>query len=153
MSLYFKALLFLTIALSAVTQSRAEISMTVYKTPSCGCCAKWVDHLIEAGIKANTIALSDLAPIKSKYNIERRFRSCHTGLVVTEQGQYVFEGHVPKEHIESFLANPPEGALGLAVPGMPIGSPGMEVGERRDYYQVLLLNADGSSSIYAHVNQ
>jgi len=73
--------------------------------------------------------------------------------VVTEQGDYVFEGHVPARYVEAFLANPPEGAIGLSVPGMPVGSPGMEVGDRQDYYQVLLLKADGSSSIYAHVNQ
>jgi hypothetical protein len=97
--------------------------------------------------------MPDLTTIKSKYRVQGQYRSCHTGVVVQEENNYVFEGHVPAEFIESFLANPPEDALGLAVPGMPIGSPGMEVGERKDYYQVLLLKNDGSSAVYAHVNQ
>ena len=97
--------------------------------------------------------MDNLNPIKSKYNIEGRYQSCHTGVVVTEKGDYVFEGHIPSEYVTQFLANPPEGAIGLSVPGMPAGSPGMEVGDRKDYYQVLQLNTDGSSSVYAHVNQ
>lgn len=127
--------------------------LTVYKTPSCGCCQKWVDHVNGEGFSSNVVELEDLTKIKAKYQVGGRFRSCHTGVVVTEQGNYVFEGHVPAEEITRFLDNPPEGALGLSVPGMPIGSPGMEVGDRKDYYQVLLLNTDGSSEVFAHVNK
>ncbi len=130
-----------------------EPAMTVYKTPTCGCCQKWVDHLTENEMASKVISLDDLSPIKTKYHIQGRYRSCHTGVVTTEQGDYVFEGHVPAEHVSAFLANPPKGAIGLSVPGMPLGSPGMEVGDRKDYYQVLLLNADGSNEIFAHVNQ
>lgn len=127
--------------------------MTVYKTPTCGCCQKWVDHVDGNGFSSKVVSLNNLNTIKSKYNIQGRYQSCHTGVVVTKQGEYVFEGHIPSEYVSQFLANPPEGAIGLSVPGMPAGSPGMEVGDRRDYYQVLQLNEDGSSSIYAHVNQ
>ena len=127
--------------------------MTVYKTPTCGCCQKWVDHLDSNGFSSKVVSLNNLDAIKSKYNIQGRYQSCHTGVVVTKQGEYFFEGHIPSEYINQFLANPPEGAIGLSVPGMPAGSPGMEVGDRRDYYQVLQINDDGSSSIYAHVNQ
>ncbi|MFT5572254.1 MAG: hypothetical protein ACI9FR_001177 [Cryomorphaceae bacterium] len=131
----------------------AESSMTVYKTPSCGCCQKWVDHMTENSFSSKVVSLDDLSPIKAKYNIQGRYRSCHTGVVVTEQGDYVFEGHVPAEHVEAFLNNPPADAIGLSVPGMPAGSPGMEMGDRKDYYQVLLLKRDGSSTVFAHVNR
>lgn len=127
--------------------------MTVYKTPSCGCCQKWVDHMTENSFSSKVVSLDDLSPIKAKYNIQGRYRSCHTGVVVTEQGDYVFEGHVPAEHVEAFLNNPPADAIGLSVPGMPAGSPGMEMGDRKDYYQVLLLKRDGSSTVFAHVNR
>ena len=130
-----------------------DIEMTVYKTPTCGCCQKWVDHVDGNGFSSKVVSMNNLNTIKSKYNIQGRYQSCHTGVVVSKQGEYVFEGHIPSKYVSQFLANPPEGAIGLSVPGMPAGSPGMEVGDRRDYYQVLQLNEDGSSSIYAHVNQ
>lgn len=133
--------------------SAAEPAMTVYKTPTCGCCQKWVDHISENKITSSVVSLNDLSPIKTKYNIHGRYRSCHTGVVVTEQGDYIFEGHIPARYVKQFLANPPEDAIGLSVPGMPAGSPGMEMGDRRDYYQVLQLNSDGSSDVYAHVNK
>ena len=132
--------------------SSAELAMTVYKTPTCGCCQKWVDHLHENNLASNVVSMDDLSPIKTKYNIAGQYRSCHTGVVTTEAGGYIFEGHVPAEHIAAFLENPPQDAIGLSVPGMPVGSPGMEMGARKDYYQVLLLLADGSSKIYAEIN-
>lgn len=131
----------------------ADPIMTVYKTPTCGCCQKWVDHMSDNNFASKVVELDDLSPIKAKYKVEGPYRSCHTGVVVSESGEYVFEGHVPAEHVETFLANPPEDAIGLSVPGMPMGSPGMEVGDRKDYYQVLLLNKDGSNTVFAHVNQ
>jgi hypothetical protein len=131
----------------------ADPIMTVYKSPTCGCCQKWVDHMSDNNVASRVVELDDLSLIKAKYKVEGRYRSCHTGVVVSASGDYVFEGHVPAEHVKTFLANPPEDVIGLSVPGMPMGSPGMEVGDRKDYYQVLLLNKDGSSSVYAHVNQ
>ena len=139
--------------LSVSVANADDIEMTVYKTPTCGCCQKWVDHVDGNGVSSKVVSLNNLNTIKSKYNIQGRYQSCHTGVVTTAQGEYVFEGHIPSEYVAQFLANPPEGAIGLSVPGMPAGSPGMEVGDRRDYYQVLQLNDDGSSSIYAHVNK
>ena len=130
----------------------AEPAMTIYKTPTCGCCQKWVDHLHENRFSSKIVEFDDLSPIKTKYEIQGRYRSCHTGVVVNKHGEYVFEGHVSAKYINEFLANPPEQALGLSVPGMPIGSPGMEVGERKDYYEVLLMNKDGSSSVFTQVN-
>lgn len=128
-------------------------TMTVYKTPTCGCCSKWVDHVHENGFQSKIVELNELSSIKKRYGIQGRYQSCHTGVVSHAQEEYIFEGHVPAQYIESFLANPPKGSLGLSVPGMPLGSPGMEVGARKDYYQVLLLNEDGSSTVFAHVNQ
>ena len=130
-----------------------ETKMTVYKSPTCGCCAKWVDHINDNQIGSKTIETDNMSAIKNKYDIHGRHRSCHTGVVSTNSGEYIFEGHIPSEHIKTFLQNPPEGSIGLSVPGMPLGSPGMEVGEHKSYYQVLLLKKDGSSEIYAHVNQ
>ena len=130
-----------------------DLLMTVYKTPTCGCCAKWVSHIEDKGFATKVVEMNDLSPIKSKYDIGGQYRSCHTGVVVSELGEYVFEGHIPAEHVNAFLSNPPAGSIGLSVPGMPAGSPGMEVGDRLDYYQVLLLNEDGSGSIFAHVNK
>lgn len=133
--------------------SATEIAMTVYKTPTCGCCQKWVDYINDNGFASKVVSMNNLSTIKQKYGIRSRHRSCHTGVVVTEKQEYVFEGHVPAVYVEAFLAEPPEGAIGLSVPGMPLGSPGMEVGARKDYYQVLLLNQDGTSKVFAHVNQ
>jgi hypothetical protein len=127
--------------------------MSVYKSPTCGCCQKWVDYMTANGFTNDVIEVENLNPLKAKLGIAGRYRSCHTGIVTTNQGEYVFEGHVPAEYVKQFLDNPPAGAIGLSVPGMPAGSPGMEVGERRDYYQVLVLNADGTNDVFAHVNK
>jgi hypothetical protein len=93
--------------------------------------------------------LADLNPIKTQYQIAPRYQSCHTA--VSSKG-YVFEGHVPARHIKAFLANPPADAIGLAVPGMPLGSPGMKLRDRFDPYEVLLLKKDGSSEVFARVD-
>lgn len=123
-------------------------TMDVYKSPTCGCCTGWIEHAQRAGIRAQTHHPDDLNVIKQRFKIEPRYQSCHT--TVSQQG-FVFEGHVPARFIQQFLANPPQDGIGLAVPGMPLGSPGMEAGDRFTPYQVLLLKADGSSSIYAEV--
>ncbi|MAC33758.1 DUF411 domain-containing protein [Parahaliea mediterranea] len=121
---------------------------TVYKQPTCDCCKKWMSRLEKAGFDTTARHPSDLNAIKEGYQIEPRHQSCHTA--VSSQG-YVFEGHVPARYIREFLANPPHNAIGLAVPGMPLGSPGMEVGDRFTPYQVLLLKKDGSSEVFASV--
>jgi hypothetical protein len=141
------------VGLFATVANAEKPTLTVYKTPTCGCCQKWVDHVNENGFSSNVVSMDNLSAIKSKYQIKGRYQSCHTGVAAMETGTYFFEGHVPSEYITTFLNNPPAGAVGLSVPGMPVGSPGMEVGDRRDYYQVLQINSDGSSSVYAHVNQ
>ena len=124
--------------------------LEVYKSPTCGCCEKWITHLEGEGFAAATRHPADMAAIKDKFGITPNYRSCHTA--VSTNG-YVFEGHVPGKYIRQFLAETPEDAIGLAVPAMPVGSPGMEVGGEFTPYQVLLLKKDGSSELYAAVTQ
>ena len=139
-------------ALMQPVASATAVEMTVYKSPTCGCCQKWVEHIEQNEFSSAVVETDDLNSIKSRYGIAGQYRSCHTGVVTVLEQDYIFEGHVPAVYINQFLSSPPAGALGLSVPGMPAGSPGMEVGDRKDHYQVLLLNVDGSSSVYAEVN-
>ena len=88
--------------------------------------------------------------VKEKYNIKPEYRSCHTG--VSEDG-YIFEGHIPSKYITQFLSEQNPDAIGLSVPGMPLGSPGMEVGNRFTPYDVLILFRDGTSEVYAEIKQ
>lgn len=122
-------------------------SVTVWKTPSCGCCKDWVIHLRKEGFEVVSNDVVDTAPIRQKLGLPAKFGSCHTALV----GGYVLEGHVPAQEVKRLLLEKP-GAIGLAVPGMPVGSPGMEMpGEMlgvRDAFDVVLVTQDGSSRVY-----
>lgn len=122
--------------------------LTVYKTPTCGCCGDWVQHLETNGFSSRVNHPDDLNAIKDRFGIKPELQSCHTA--VSADG-YVFEGHIPARYIHQFLASPPKDAVGLSVPGMPVGSPGMEVGDKFMAYQVLLLKRDGSIETYASV--
>lgn len=138
--------------LSLTLSAHGEINPTtleVYKNPQCGCCGKWVEHIDQAGFETQVTERNDLSQLKAELGIGSQYQSCHTAT----NGQYVFEGHVPAQVIKRFLANPPEGALGLAVPGMPVGSPGMEMGDRHQDYNVLLLNQDGTASVFEEIKQ
>ncbi|WHI45474.1 DUF411 domain-containing protein [Microbulbifer sp. JMSA004] len=147
------AALLTTLALSACAESpdpkKESVSLTTYKSATCGCCKIWVEHAQQSGFNVVAKDVEDLNGVKKQHHISPRYQSCHT--TVSEQG-YVFEGHVPAKLIQRFLQNPPQNAIGLAVPGMPLGSPGMEVGDRFTPYQVMLLNKNGSSEIYAEIN-
>lgn len=120
----------------------------IYKSESCGCCGAWVSHLEENDFSTRIHHPDNLNQLKTELGVDVKWQSCHTA--VSEQG-YVFEGHIPASIITQFLADPPKSALGLAVPGMPLGSPGMEVGERFSPYDVMLLKKDGGVEIYHHV--
>lgn len=133
-------------------KSNAEvkpIELLVYKTPTCGCCKKWISHIEDEGIIADSKDFRNISNIKTKYGINPNYRSCHTA--VTRNG-FVFEGHVPAKFIKQFLSEKHDNAIGLSVPAMPIGSPGMEVGERFMPYNVLVFFKDGTSKVYAKVN-
>lgn len=121
------------------------IAMRVYSSPTCGCCSLWVDHLEEHGFEVETQYRDDMVQVKLAFGISDRLVSCHTGIV----NGYLIEGHVPAEDIRRLLAEAPADVRGLAVPGMPIGSPGMEMGDRIDPYDVLALHASGEVSVFA----
>ena len=116
--------------------------ITVYKSPTCGCCKKWVDHLRDEGFKVITHNRQDMGRIKQSYGVEYKLRSCHTAVVE----DYVVEGHVPAKDIRRLLEERPA-ITGLAVPGMPAGSPGME-GRYQDPYDVVAFEKGGKSSIF-----
>lgn len=124
------------------------IELLVYKTPTCGCCKKWITHIEDEGVIAHSKDYRNISNIKTKYGIKPNYRSCHTA--VTRNG-FAFEGHVPAKFIKQFLAEKHNNAIGLSVPAMPVSSPGMEVGERFMPYNVLILFKDGTSEVYAEV--
>lgn len=145
--LSFCVLLLLASVISSVYAADAEL-LTVYKSPTCGCCAVWLEHANKEGFTLKSHNIDDVSLIKARYNIQTQYQSCHTAISV--EG-FVFEGHVPAALIHKFLKEKPENAIGLAVPGMPVGSPGMEVGDRFTPYEVLQLNKDGSAEVYQRI--
>ena len=130
--------------------SGEELMLLVHKTPTCGCCKMWMKHVEKNGFTAYGQDHQDLMKIKEKYNIEPQYRSCHTA--VSSDG-FIFEGHIPSKYIKQFLSEDHPEAIGLSVPGMPLGSPGMEVDDRFMPYDVLILFKDGTSKVYAEVRQ
>lgn len=136
----------------ATTTSNPEllknVSATVYKDANCGCCKEWISHAEDHGMNATGEDVADLLMFKERYGVPYNMQSCHT--TVTTDG-YVFEGHVPAKYVAQFLENPPAKASGLAVPGMPMGSPGMEYQNQFDPYQIMQLNKDGTTEVYANI--
>jgi hypothetical protein len=133
---------------AVVTQSMRHVAVTaaqspvvqVYKSITCGCCSEWVEHLREAGFTVHTTDTSDLRAVKAEHRVPRQAESCHTAIV----DGYVVEGHVPATDVLRLLEERPA-VRGLAVPGMPIGSPGMEVeGLAPQPYDVLAFDDDGT---------
>jgi hypothetical protein len=121
----------------------AGTAIAVYRDPSCGCCGAWVDYLRAHGYTPTVHAEASMPAIKARLGVPTEAASCHTAVI----GGYVIEGHVPAEDIQQLLAERPH-ARGLAVPGMPMGSPGMEMGTAQRY-SVLLILADGSTQVFA----
>ena len=132
----------------AMADQHTGVHLDVYKSPSCGCCTEWMDHLAENGFSSSGHHPAELGAFKAEMGVPVRYGSCHTA--VSKDG-FVFEGHVPARYIAQFLNKPPTDALGLVVPAMPVGSPGMEYNNQFMPYQVLLLNRDGSVEVYASV--
>lgn len=120
--------------------------LTVYKSASCGCCRAWVDHMRGAGFTVRTVDTEDLGRVKGELGVPATLQSCHTAVI----GAYLVEGHVPAADVKQLLARKPA-VRGLAVPGMPIGSPGMEQGDPKDYdrYEVMAFTAQGRTSVFA----
>lgn len=130
------------VLLTACSQSEAEV--VVYKSPTCGCCKKWISHLEQNGFKVTAKDMQDVTPVKIKNGLTPPLASCHTALV----DGYVIEGHVPAGDIKRLLKERPA-VIGLSVPGMPVGSPGMEQGSRKDRYNVVTFNNKGETSIFS----
>jgi hypothetical protein len=131
------------LSLLACAQLAAAQTVQVAKSPFCGCCNQWVEHLRRAGFQIRIVEAEDVTPIARQLGVPDDLRSCHTAVV----NGYVIEGHVPAADIRRLLAQRPRGT-GLAVPGMPIGSPGMEQGNRRQPYQVILFEG-GRRTVFA----
>lgn len=127
-----------------VMSAQKPVTIEVYKDPTCGCCSLWVKHLEANGFAARVTETGDMAAVKQTYGVPARAASCHTARV---EG-YVLEGHVPAAEVKRLLQEKPAVA-GLAVPGMPIGSPGMEVGDTRQPYDVLAFDAKGQTKVFA----
>ncbi|MDZ4108889.1 MAG: DUF411 domain-containing protein [Brevundimonas sp.] len=134
---------------SACARSRQPRDLVVYKTPTCPCCDGWIAHMRQAGFTATVNVLPDLAPLRSRHGLPDTLASCHTGLI----DGYLVEGHVPAADVLRLLAQRPR-AVGLAVPGMPLGSPGMETPQgRQDAYDTLLVLRSGATRVFARHNQ
>ncbi len=139
------ALVFLLFAFAMMQRPViAEEGLVVYKSPTCGCCADWITHMKESGFKVTVHNSPDVSAIKNEWGVPGDMRSCHTAKI----GGYVVEGHVPADLVKKMLKERPQ-AKGLAVPGMPMGSPGME-GPRKDSYEVILFNSGGNNTVYAN---
>lgn len=147
--LFFPAVLGLALVGGAAAQpasrpAAAKVPIKVYKTPTCGCCAKWVDHMKANGFEPTVQDMPDLAAIKVESRVPAPLQSCHTALV----DGYVVEGHVPADAVHRLLKEKPSDVAGIAVPGMPIGSPGMEQGPRKDPYEIVAFDKAGKSSTF-----
>ncbi len=132
----------------SAAQSLDGIALNVYKEETCGCCVGWIEHMKEHSFESSIFHPKNLNSVKAELGIKTEWQSCHTA--VTKEG-FLFEGHIPAKFITAFLAEPPANSLGLAVPGMPIGGPGMEMGDRFTPYDILLMMKDGSSEIFASI--
>jgi len=128
----------------ATAAAAEQPELVVHKSPSCGCCGLWVDHMRKAGFAAKVNNVDNMSPIKERVGIPYGMGSCHTA----EVGGYFIEGHVPAEQVVRLLKEKPK-AKGLTVPNMPIGSPGMEQGDTQQPYEVHLVNLDGTTTVYA----
>lgn len=137
--------LLLLFGVAALVQA-ADGVVDVYRAEGCDCCGKWAEYLKQNGFKVRVHNLSSrrLSRIKAEAGVPEKYASCHTAKV----DGYVVEGHVPADDIKRLLKDRPE-AIGLSVPDMPIGSPGMELGDKKEPYEVLLLQKDGSTAVYA----
>ena len=128
----------------AASVQKSDNDMEIWKTPTCGCCHLWVEHVKAAGFKPTIHDVPDTTPYRTKAGVPQTLGSCHTAIVAG----YAIEGHVPADLIRRAIKERPK-IVGLAVPGMPAGSPGMEQGTRKDKYDVVAFTKDGKTSVFA----
>jgi hypothetical protein len=154
---YFKSLMLATV-LSASSVQAAErardqaapapvpekpVEITVYRSPTCGCCGKWLEHMKKNGFTVKDIKTEEMDKIKQQYGVPKNLQSCHTGVV---EG-YVIEGHVPAADVRDLLKKHPD-AAGLSVPGMTVGTPGMEMGGKKDPFDVVEFDKQGHARTF-----
>ena len=141
----FSGIILLVVFFLASCGGSEKVELTVYKSPTCGCCTKWVSHLEANGFEVISHDVSDVQVIKQKYGVRHDLASCHTAMV----NGFVIEGHVPASDIKRFLSNTTvANVAGLTVPGMPMGSPGME-GHRKDKYNVIAIDKNNNATVYS----
>lgn len=142
-----KKILFLALALVgfAFAESKANVkTIELYESPFCGCCEMWVKYMKGKGYAFNIHKSSDFYKIKDKFGIKEQYQSCHTGVV----DGYALEGHLPEDAVAWLLKEKPKDVIGIATPGMPMGSPGMEQGGDEEVYDVVILLKNGTHRVY-----
>ena len=137
----------LVAGLTLVSGSAFATQVTLYKSPTCGCCTEWANHIKAEGFEVKVVHQQSNVKLRNKFGISRELTSCHTAVV---EG-YVIEGHVPVQDIKRLLKEKPKVA-GLSVPGMPASSPGMDVPGNTDAYQVVAFTKEGRKYIYNQYN-
>ncbi len=142
MRTFIKAITFAALALPGLASAAGVITM--HKDPNCGCCSAWADRMRDAGFEVVTKASHDMQSVKHAHGVPGQLASCHTATV----DGYVIEGHVPAADVQRLLSQRPA-VTGIAVPGMPLGSPGMEVGGQQEAFQVVAFDADGRMAVFA----
>ena len=146
-------ILFLTIVFNSQSSFantvQTPVILDVYKDPNCGCCEEWLTYINERGFTTRSHNVENLLSLKQQKGIPAAYQSCHTA--ISREG-YVFEGHIPAKYLQEFLTRLPPNAVGLTVPAMPVGSPGMEYQDKFRPYQVLLLKIDGTTEVFAQIN-
>ena len=121
-----------------------DTEIVVYKTPTCGCCVKWIDHLRDSGLNVRSVNVPSTASTRERFGVPHQLGSCHTAVF----GDHWAEGHVPADLVQKLITEKPDEIAGIAVPGMPMGSPGME-GPNPVEYKVLAYGKDGKVTVYA----
>lgn len=134
----------LATSISGQAEQAVDKEITVYRSPTCGCCGKWIDHVKQNHFVVKDIVSDNMQAIKQKYGVPDNLASCHTAIV----DGYVIEGHVPATDIQKLLETKPE-VVGISAPGMPMGSPGMEMGGRADDFDVVSFDKAGHVEVFA----
>ncbi len=142
-SLFSVAVILVPSAMADMRSAAKPVEIIVYKDPDCGCCKNWVEHLRKHGFRVVTHDTRDMQTVKGTFGVKNDLQSCHTATV----NGYVIEGHVPAADIDRLLKQRPKIA-GLAVPGMPVGSPGME-GGKAEHYSVIAFDKKGATNVFA----
>ncbi len=127
---------------AAFPMATLAAEITVYKSAQCGCCKKWVEHMRQNGFEVTAVDVRNLDEIKRKHAVPGHLAACHTSIA----GGYVVEGHVPADAVKRLLSERPK-VMGIAVPGMPMGSPGME-GDRKDPYEIMSFDTAGETKVF-----